>query len=156
MAHWKVLEKENEEIDFVTPLLAVPYSSRTALTCGTSIVVTYRMRHSQSTKTSRQVRESHKKENGTTITACLFSPFDPGFEWLNENVVLSGSKDGTLIQHAFKDAERPADTLPPVGMALNIRGDITYASCDSLMMTTAATTASNSMQGEQKKKKTIS
>ena len=36
-------------------------------------------------------------------------------------------KDCTLYQHGFQDATRPADKANPQGLAINIRGDVSYA-----------------------------
>ncbi|EDO45890.1 predicted protein, partial [Nematostella vectensis] len=46
------------------------------------------------------------------------------------HVFLSCSKDCTLYQHVFSDAYHPADHAPPMAVALNISGDISFAMCD--------------------------
>ena len=43
------------------------------------------------------------------------------------HTMLSTSKDGTLYQHVFSDAVRPADKANPVGMGINCRGEVTHA-----------------------------
>ena len=47
-------------------------------------------------------------------------------------VFLSCSKDSTIYQHMFSDAHHPADHAPPVAIAMNINGDLSYAKCDQL------------------------
>lgn len=46
---------------------------------------------------------------------------------------LSTSKDSTLYQHAFKDAERPADHANPMGLDINCCGDIILASSEEIL-----------------------
>jgi len=43
------------------------------------------------------------------------------------HTLLSTSKDGTLYQHVFSDAVRPADKANPVGMNINSHGDLMVA-----------------------------
>ena len=37
-----------------------------------------------------------------------------------------------LYQHAFSDAQLPADHAPRVGLSINVNGDISVASSDQL------------------------
>ncbi|XP_070565824.1 GATOR2 complex protein WDR24-like isoform X2 [Ptychodera flava] len=56
-----------------------------------------------------------------------------GIVWRNDpHVFLSCSKDCTLYQHVFRDAKRPAETANPVGVAMNIYGDVCHAASDTL------------------------
>lgn len=48
-------------------------------------------------------------------------------------VLLSGSKDSTLYQHAFKDASRPVDRANPEGLCFGLLGDLAFAAKESLM-----------------------
>ncbi|XP_031570799.1 GATOR complex protein WDR24-like [Actinia tenebrosa] len=47
-------------------------------------------------------------------------------------VLLSCSKDSTLYQHVFSDANHPVDDAPPVAISLNVNGDLSYAMCDQI------------------------
>ena len=47
-------------------------------------------------------------------------------------VFLSCAKDSLLYQHAFSDAQHPADHAPRVGLSINVNGDISVASSDLL------------------------
>ena len=57
-----------------------------------------------------------------------------GIVWKHNDphVFLSSSKDSTLYQHMFRDATRPADNANPIGVDINICGDIAHASSDKL------------------------
>lgn len=45
-------------------------------------------------------------------------------------VFLSCAKDSMLYQHAFSDAQHPAEHAPRVGLSINVNGDISVASSD--------------------------
>ncbi|XP_062515245.1 GATOR2 complex protein WDR24-like isoform X2 [Corticium candelabrum] len=47
------------------------------------------------------------------------------------DMLLSCSKDMTLIQHVFRDAHRPANLVPPVGLAVSLHGEISHAASDN-------------------------
>ncbi|XP_077978398.1 GATOR2 complex protein WDR24-like isoform X2 [Glandiceps talaboti] len=56
-----------------------------------------------------------------------------GIVWRHDpHIFLSGSKDLTLYQHVFRDAKRPAETANPVGVDINIFGDVCHAASDIL------------------------
>ncbi|XP_032814997.2 GATOR2 complex protein WDR24 isoform X2 [Petromyzon marinus] len=56
-----------------------------------------------------------------------------GIAWRNDpHYLLSGSKDCTLFQHAFKDASRPADSANPEGLCVGPRGDLAFAAKEGL------------------------
>ncbi|XP_014664029.1 PREDICTED: WD repeat-containing protein 24-like [Priapulus caudatus] len=56
-----------------------------------------------------------------------------GIAWRHDpHNFLSVSKDCTLYQHLFRDAVRPADSAAPVGLAINIHGDVTHAVSNKL------------------------
>ncbi|XP_032869175.1 LOW QUALITY PROTEIN: GATOR complex protein WDR24-like [Amblyraja radiata] len=46
--------------------------------------------------------------------------------------LLSGSKDGTLFHHSFRDASRPASQAVPEGLSVGLRGDVAFAVKESL------------------------
>lgn len=51
-----------------------------------------------------------------------------GVAWRGDpEALLSTSRDSTLYQHSFKDANRPALNANPQGMSFNNRGDVLYA-----------------------------
>jgi hypothetical protein len=53
------------------------------------------------------------------------------FLWYRDSeTLLSCSKDGSIVQHVFKDAQRPIDSIPPVGLAVSIHGEISFATSD--------------------------
>ncbi|XP_076154666.1 GATOR2 complex protein WDR24 [Alosa pseudoharengus] len=59
-----------------------------------------------------------------------------GIVWRHQHdpqVLLSGSKDSTLYQHAFKDASRPVDRANPEGLCFGLLGDLAFAAKESLM-----------------------
>ncbi len=57
-----------------------------------------------------------------------------GIVWKQKDphVFYSSSKDCTLYQHMFRDAARPGDNANPVGVDINIRGDVASACSDKL------------------------
>lgn len=63
-----------------------------------------------------------------------FFYFSLGVVWKNDpHIFLTSSKDNSLYQHIFKDAVRPADYANPIGMDINIRGDILHACSDKVL-----------------------
>ncbi|CAH1788742.1 unnamed protein product, partial [Owenia fusiformis] len=66
------------------------------------------------------------KEHKDVVTGIVWKQNDP-------HVFLSSSKDCTLWQHMFKDASRPANSANPVGLSINIRGDVSHAFSDKLV-----------------------
>lgn len=51
-----------------------------------------------------------------------------GIGWKGDpHVLLSTSKDSTIIKHAFKDAHRPNDHANPQGTTINFRGDFMFS-----------------------------
>ncbi|XP_028823018.1 GATOR2 complex protein WDR24 isoform X2 [Denticeps clupeoides] len=59
-----------------------------------------------------------------------------GIVWRHQHdpqVLLSGSKDSTLYQHAFKDASRPIDRANPEGLCFGLLGDLAFAAKESLV-----------------------
>ncbi|XP_077864597.1 GATOR2 complex protein WDR24 [Saccoglossus kowalevskii] len=56
-----------------------------------------------------------------------------GVVWRHDpHIFLSASKDCTLYQHVFRDAKRPGDKANPVGVDINIFGDVCHAASDNL------------------------
>ncbi|XP_033639290.1 GATOR complex protein WDR24-like isoform X1 [Asterias rubens] len=74
-----------------------------------------------------------------------------GVVWRDPHCFVSGGKDGYLYQHIFKDAKRPADSVCPVGVSLNIYGDVCHAlmgnssQTDSQMLATNYSSTRNPM-----------
>ncbi|KAG8199533.1 hypothetical protein JTE90_009375 [Oedothorax gibbosus] len=50
-----------------------------------------------------------------------------GFAWRNPQLLLTTSKDCSLYQNVFSDADRPAERANPVGLDFNAQGDMSYA-----------------------------
>lgn len=75
-----------------------------------------------------------KKKTFQIIKIVVFCVcFSKGIAWRDDpHIFLSVSKDFTLYQHVFRDAVRPADSAAPIGLAVNIHGDITHAVSDKL------------------------
>jgi hypothetical protein len=63
--------------------------------------------------------------------------FFSGVVWktYDPHTFFSSGKDGELYQHEFREATRPADRANPVGVDLNIHGDLMHASSDKLVPT---------------------
>jgi hypothetical protein len=44
-----------------------------------------------------------------TVNITIFTSFAVDFQWLNDKVLVSCSKDGKIIQQLFPDAQRPVE-----------------------------------------------
>ncbi|KAK6165695.1 hypothetical protein SNE40_022574 [Patella caerulea] len=47
--------------------------------------------------------------------------------WLDTHIFFTCGKDGYLVQHSFKDAKRPADSVIPSGVDMDLFGHVSHA-----------------------------
>jgi WD40 repeat protein len=64
------------------------------------------------------------------------------FLWLNENVLISCSKDGKLVQQLMTKAQRPSEKATPVGLSFCPDGGVALACSDSIGYRNKATQSS--------------
>ncbi|XP_064395171.1 GATOR2 complex protein WDR24-like [Halichondria panicea] len=70
--------------------------------------------------------------------------------WLNDQVLISCSKDGKVIQQLFSDALRPVDKATPVALSFRPDGHVVHACSDSLIHKSKATHNNSGQYGSSR------